>query len=136
LGISVCANQLTPLKIRLKQKIISIVCGNDHSLALNSQGEVFSWGKNLSGQCGQDEFKDCLPKKVQNLEKIAFLACGKNHSLVIGENQLSIKMRVSTFLLLAKDYHVAMNTLGAKSTSNKIFKIKLKMAGILTIIWK
>lgn len=33
-------------------KIASVTCGTDHTFALTTKGEVFSWGLNLKGQLG------------------------------------------------------------------------------------
>ena len=33
-------------------KISSVHCGTDHTFALTTKGEVFSWGLNLKGQLG------------------------------------------------------------------------------------
>ncbi|ODM15055.1 hypothetical protein SI65_09551 [Aspergillus cristatus] len=35
-----------------KKKVISIALGQDHSLAITEQGEIFSWGSNKFGQLG------------------------------------------------------------------------------------
>ncbi|GIX60770.1 myosin head (motor domain) domain-containing protein [Babesia caballi] len=42
--------QLAPLP---RVEIVSIACGNEFSLALDRQGQLFSWGDNRHGQCGQ-----------------------------------------------------------------------------------
>ena len=39
-------------------KIISIACGSEHTLALNDQGQVLSWGLNICGQLGQGDFEN------------------------------------------------------------------------------
>ena len=35
-----------------KKKVISVALGQDHSLAITEQGEIFSWGSNKFGQLG------------------------------------------------------------------------------------
>lgn len=40
-----------------KKKVISVALGQDHSLAITEQGEIFSWGSNKFGQLGYN-----LPK--------------------------------------------------------------------------
>ena len=35
--------------------IVQIAAGHDHSLALNSKGEIYSWGRNQSGQLGHSD---------------------------------------------------------------------------------
>ncbi|GAB1864138.1 RCC1 and BTB domain-containing protein 1 [Camponotus japonicus] len=36
-------------------KIVKIVCGSEHSLALTSKGKIYSWGNNCKGQLGHGE---------------------------------------------------------------------------------
>lgn len=38
-----------PSQIPLKEMIVEISCGGEHSMALSNKGEVFSWGLNLKG---------------------------------------------------------------------------------------
>ncbi len=42
-----------------------VVCGGDHTLALTSQGRVYSWGGNKWGQLGQCTHDNtCVPRVV------------------------------------------------------------------------
>ena len=34
------------------EKILKVVCGDDHIMVLTSDGKVFSWGKSSQGQLG------------------------------------------------------------------------------------
>jgi alpha-tubulin suppressor-like RCC1 family protein len=69
--------------------LIDICCGSDHSLALNSSGEVYAWGSNSFGQlgigCNSDQL---LPKKVYGLEEenVITISCGGYHSMILTEN--------------------------------------------------
>ncbi|CAO3667586.1 hypothetical protein G6F70_002886 [Rhizopus microsporus] len=45
------SESLTPQRLSLKD-IISIACGAFHSLALDHQGQLYTWGQNNYGQCG------------------------------------------------------------------------------------
>ena len=40
------------LAVRISGPIVSITAGLDHPLALNADGEVYSWGANTEGQWG------------------------------------------------------------------------------------
>lgn len=67
-------------------KLIDICCGSDHTLGLNSSGEVYAWGSNSFGQIGNGCNSDqLLPKKVYGLEdeKAISICCGGNHSMVL-----------------------------------------------------
>ncbi len=48
---------LEPKIILLLENIIEISCGSGHSLALDSNGNVYSWGWNGNGQvgCGKED---------------------------------------------------------------------------------
>jgi RCC1 and BTB domain-containing protein len=48
-------NQLTPIKIIgfNSEKIVSIACGDNHSIVLTDIGKVYSWGYNGYGQLGK-----------------------------------------------------------------------------------
>ncbi|RCH84564.1 hypothetical protein CU097_007386 [Rhizopus azygosporus] len=45
------SESLTPQRLNLKD-IINIACGAFHSLALDHQGQLYTWGQNNYGQCG------------------------------------------------------------------------------------
>ncbi|XP_048366402.1 E3 ISG15--protein ligase Herc6-like [Sphaerodactylus townsendi] len=62
------------------------ICGKDHSLAICSNGSVFSWGAGTFGQLGTGELKDRLiPKKIDGLStfKVIQVACGHYHSIAL-----------------------------------------------------
>eukprot|EP01097_Dermamoeba_algensis_P004192 TRINITY_DN2776_c0_g1_i1.p1 TRINITY_DN2776_c0_g1~~TRINITY_DN2776_c0_g1_i1.p1 ORF type:complete len:760 (+),score=193.66 TRINITY_DN2776_c0_g1_i1:75-2354(+) len=64
--------------------ILSIACGDNHSLALNNTGEIFSWGHGEFGQLGNGEFESQqVPSKVFKLTSAQKVACGANHCLVL-----------------------------------------------------
>ena len=72
--------------------VVSIAAGEDHSLALKSDGTVWSWGENDDGQLGDnDDTKADKPTPVQvkdsegtgNLTNVAAIAGGKDHSLAM-----------------------------------------------------
>lgn len=84
--------------IRIKQ----IACGSNHSLALSTDGDMYSWGMGFEGQLGlTSRYKVASsPRYVKFFYKnpIKFLACGTNNSFCItqkdsylygwGENKL------------------------------------------------
>eukprot|EP01084_Bolivina_argentea_P117998 209452_1 len=70
-------------------KIIQIVCGHDHSIALDVNGNVYGWGGNANGECGVgydvDFMRDCgihTPTKIDTLDGnvIVDIKCGSYHS--------------------------------------------------------
>ena len=47
-----------PLKALEKKIITHIDCGDFHSLALEENGTLYSWGLGEKGECGQGKFED------------------------------------------------------------------------------
>ncbi|XP_032396195.1 probable E3 ubiquitin-protein ligase HERC1 isoform X7 [Etheostoma spectabile] len=66
-------------------KIIDISCGDSHCLALTHENEVYAWGNNTMGQCGQGHTSTPItkPKKVIGLEGVSIqqITAGTSHSL-------------------------------------------------------
>ena len=45
-----------------------VSCGAEHSFALSTTGELYSWGINFKGQCGLQDFENrCRPTLVKNM---------------------------------------------------------------------
>ncbi|KAL1326783.1 hypothetical protein AAHE18_13G253000 [Arachis hypogaea] len=67
-------------------KVKQIACGDSHCLALTTEGEVLSWGRNQNGQLGLGTANDSLvPQKVQEFqgEKMIMVACGWRHTICV-----------------------------------------------------
>ncbi|KAM9735318.1 putative E3 ubiquitin-protein ligase HERC1 isoform 6-T7 [Menidia menidia] len=66
-------------------KVIDISCGDSHCLALSHENEVYAWGNNTMGQCGQGHTSTPVtkPKKVLGLEGVSIqqITAGTSHSL-------------------------------------------------------
>ncbi|XP_067888510.1 probable E3 ubiquitin-protein ligase HERC1 isoform X6 [Heterodontus francisci] len=84
------SSETTALRPRLVEelnstKIIDISCGDSHCLALTHDNEVYAWGNNAMGQCGQGHTSTPIakPKKVIGLEGIPIqqITAGTSHSL-------------------------------------------------------
>jgi alpha-tubulin suppressor-like RCC1 family protein len=68
LGIGHRENMDRPCKAGVSD-VKEIACGDDFSLFLNTQGQVFSCGKGLNGQLGLGNNKDAvIPMKIKTLE--------------------------------------------------------------------
>lgn len=67
--------------------IISVACGDSHSLALNRWGEVFSWGSDDFGQLGHQLGSTIqnVPKLIRSLTKynVVQIAAGQKHSVAL-----------------------------------------------------
>jgi alpha-tubulin suppressor-like RCC1 family protein len=79
---------------KLKGKnIVDIACGDFHSLALDDQGRVYSWGGGGSsknkGQLGHGNMKDISqPEEIKFFSSIQVkhIACGDYHTMVMTES--------------------------------------------------
>ncbi len=70
--------------------VIAIAAGNSHSLALTSDGQVFGWGSNASGQLGRSDTSLNLnaPIHLSQLgaladKQVVAIAAGAHHSLAL-----------------------------------------------------
>lgn len=73
-------------------RVHSVACGQDHSLALTERGEVFVWGDNSFGQCGQSPKSSTTsihtPMRAQagglRGTPVRQVAAGTHHSMALG----------------------------------------------------
>ncbi|KAJ3627378.1 hypothetical protein MTP99_014758 [Tenebrio molitor] len=71
------------------ETISQICCGDEHAVALSSNGKVFTWGSSKNGQLGQGHTQyRCTPLaiKLLNLTKIKNIFCGENESVLLTVN--------------------------------------------------
>ena len=69
--------------------VVNIACGCEHSLAVRSDGKLWSWGLGISGQLGtgKNDSSD-IPVEVQQLTNVTSIEGGFFHSLAIENSQL------------------------------------------------
>lgn len=73
-----------PEKLRLLQDVVQLSCGDFHVLALNKNGEVYSWGQGTDGQLGLGTTSNqSTPSLVKNIGKVSRVECGGGHSAFI-----------------------------------------------------
>ncbi|XP_078065271.1 putative E3 ubiquitin-protein ligase HERC3 [Mustelus asterias] len=69
------------------RNIIQVACGNNHSLALSKDGEIFAWGQNTYGQLGlgTQEASQSVPQSVISLTgmPVAQITAGGEHSFAL-----------------------------------------------------
>jgi len=92
-GSTTKSNRLYPVKVidvnGTALRIVKIAAGGSHSLALDSDGHVWSWGYNYFGQLGNglsgDNVYSATPAKISipapGLDSSALIAAGVDHSL-------------------------------------------------------
>ena len=71
----------------IPEKVIQIVTGENHAMALTKSGEIYSWGGNVFGQLGNGG-KRLIYRPVligTNNKRIIKIAAGDNHSLALTE---------------------------------------------------
>ena len=66
--------------------VVKITAGLHHSLALTSDGRVFSFGRNNYGELGMGNLDELrVPTQVPSLADIVDIACGSTHSLAVDQ---------------------------------------------------
>ena len=83
LGIGV--HRTTPTRVGTASNWTAISAGNAHSLAINSAGELWSWGNNDSGRTGQGTNAGTtnVPTRVGTYSNWAAISAGVGQSLAI-----------------------------------------------------
>ena len=64
----------------------TLLCGDEHCLALTSLGDVYSWGRGIEGQLGLGESNMtfvCTPTEIDTLPKIEKIVAAGNCSFAI-----------------------------------------------------
>lgn len=106
-----------------KAQILSISCGNHHSLAVYGNGSVFSWGRNIDGELGLggifgSSFRS-VPTKIPTISAAVSVACGPEYSVAVTQNGTayifgnSVLTPSSSTLIKAKSYPVILSHLPA-----------------------
>ena len=80
--------QLLPKKIEALagQRVVAMLAGAMHSLAVTADGTVWSWGNGSYGQLGHgDQQNQLLPKKIETLagQRVVAVSAGGCHSLAL-----------------------------------------------------
>jgi alpha-tubulin suppressor-like RCC1 family protein len=65
--------------------IVSLACGQRHSIALTRDGRVVGWGRGSSEQLGPERVNNIKPSLLTFPERPIFIAAGGNFAAVITE---------------------------------------------------
>ncbi|XP_036789395.1 probable E3 ubiquitin-protein ligase HERC3 isoform X2 [Oncorhynchus mykiss] len=78
---------LRPLDNLCNRQVTQVACGDQHSILLTQDGQVFTWGQNTSGQLGLGwgEPSDMSPKPLKSLSGIPLvqITAGGEHSFAL-----------------------------------------------------
>lgn len=85
-GDSGGTNEDTPRLVEelLGEKVVRISGGYNHMACCTEKGELWTWGRNSTGQLGRKKTK--YPAKVELEQKIKDVSCGCNHTLALTED--------------------------------------------------
>jgi alpha-tubulin suppressor-like RCC1 family protein len=100
-----------PVKSFYNSHVVEVSCGDVHSLALTTDGGVFSWGSNSFGQLGLtsdlEQRSRCAyaPEKILSLAlfQVKRIACGRNHNIVLTKQGTVLSWGQGTFGALGMD---------------------------------
>lgn len=88
------ANVISPIpeKATGVVEVVAVAAGKEHSVALKSNGTVWTWGRNTYGQLGLGDSTDVniVPKMVPGLTNITEIAAGDNHSLALKQDRTAV----------------------------------------------
>ena len=102
--------------------IVDMASGVRHSLALNSMGMVFGWGRNTFGQIGGKEDTVCEPKRVDINEAVKAIVCSDFGSLAVTVSGQVFSWGLNFF-----------GDLGHKSYLHKIIRKPKRIKGLCDI---
>ncbi|KAI3382437.1 hypothetical protein SNEBB_003489 [Seison nebaliae] len=97
LGIGNCEDKIWPIKVKSLEKeiIIKIECGATHSMALNRNGELFTFGYGADGILGHgNTHSSQLPQMIKNKYEIVDCVGGNLHSAFVAKRKNDIELYV------------------------------------------
>lgn len=78
------SNNVKKLDKGMVNRIVAIAAGDKHTVALEEDGTVWTWGNNEHGQLGIGTKESSnIPTKVKDLTNIIAIAAGSNHTLAL-----------------------------------------------------
>ncbi|KAG1490404.1 hypothetical protein G6F46_004772 [Rhizopus delemar] len=98
-----CSQQRTPVLFDplIKETIVDIAAGTNHSLALSADGRLFSWGYGEQGQLGRRISprypKDSLRCDLVGLKNVKLIGAGSYHSLAVTSDNVLFAWGLNNF---------------------------------------
>jgi alpha-tubulin suppressor-like RCC1 family protein len=86
----------TPHEVNGLTNVVAISAGGEHSLALRSDGTVWGWGWNVSGQLANTTCQTCVfPTRVNGVSEADAISAGMYHSLAVANASSPVGESVS-----------------------------------------
>lgn len=94
-SVSRFAHKSEPFKVDTVKgtRFLKVVAGTGHSLALDSKGNIWSWGEGIHGQLGHGVLdNEYYPRMIETIQGLRFIdiAAGGQHSVGLLPNETSI----------------------------------------------
>ncbi|XP_068089276.1 probable E3 ubiquitin-protein ligase HERC6 isoform X2 [Hyperolius riggenbachi] len=90
LGRKSASTSLDPIHALEAQTIVDLSSGLNHSVAICSEGNIFTWGEGLHGQLGSGKLphQSPVPRRITGFSdiKVIQVACGHYHTLALSED--------------------------------------------------
>jgi alpha-tubulin suppressor-like RCC1 family protein len=109
-GISSSGSNI-PVQVNNLSDVIAVAGGMGHSLALKSDGTVWSWGDNSHGQLGNGNisYNNALPIQVIGLTNIIAISAGANHSIALENDGTVWTWGYNAYGQLGNDTNISSN---------------------------
>ncbi len=86
-GRRISTSSLSPLTGAGLSSIVAIAGGQEHSLALDANGNIWAWGSDSNGQLGLGSIlSSSIPVEVSGVGNIVQVSAGFNHNLAVDQD--------------------------------------------------
>ena len=91
-GTGTPLSTVNPTRVPGLVGVVAVAAGAEHSVALNRDGTVWTWGRNSFGQLGNGETTDVnySPVMVSGLNSIMEIAAGENHTMALKQDRTTV----------------------------------------------
>ncbi len=76
----------SPIQVGNDTDWFSVAAGNDHTVAIKTNGTLWAWGNNSSGQLGTGipSANEFSPRRILGINYVAVIAAGNYHTVALG----------------------------------------------------